>query len=96
MITIEIKAHAGVFAENKDIAGALRDGTVLPGIRDNQEITFDFEGVEGVTQSFVHAMISEAIREFGPEVLDHMVFKHCNESVQAIIEIVVDYMQASE
>ena len=93
---IEIKKHAGVFAENKDVAGALRDDTILPALRDNHEIVLDFEGVEGATQSFVHAMISEAIREFGAEVLDHIIFRHCNESVQAIIEIVVDYMQASE
>jgi len=96
MITITIKKHAGVFAENKDVAGTLRDETILPTLRNGQEITLDFDGVEGATQSFIHAMISEAIREFGPEVLDHIIFKHCNKSVQAIIEIVVDYMQASE
>lgn len=96
MKIIEIKKHAGIFAENKDIAGTLRDGTILPALRANQEVTLDFDGVEGVNQSFVHAMISEAMREFGAEVLDHIIFKHCNKSVQAIIEIVVDYMQASE
>lgn len=96
MRTIHIKQEAGVFAENKDIASVMRETIVLPTLRDNQEMQLDFEGVEGVTQSFVHATISEAIREFGPEVLEHIVFKNCNESVRSIIEIVVDYMQASE
>lgn len=96
MIVIEIKKSAGVFAENKDIAGILRDKTILPTLRSNKEVVLDFKGVEGVTQSFVHAMISEAMREFGAEVLDHIIFRDCNRSVQAIIEIVVDYMQASE
>lgn len=96
MKTIYIKKEAGVFAENKDIASRMRVEIVLPTLRSNHEITLDFEGVEGVTQSFVHATISEAIREFGSDALEHIVFKNCNESVRSIIEIVVDYMQASE
>ncbi len=96
MNVINIKALAGVFAENKDIAGQIREETVLPTLRKNQEIALDFAGVEGATQSFIHATISEAIREFGPEVLDHIVFRHCNDSIKGIIEIVTDYMQASE
>ena len=57
MTIIEIKKYAGIFAENKDIAGKLRDETILPTLRSNQEVTLDFNGVEGATQSFVHAMI---------------------------------------
>ncbi len=95
MKTIFIKNEAGIFAENKDIASRLREHDVLPTLRDSHEIMLDFAGVEGATQSFVHAMISQAFREFGPEVLDHIVFKHCNDSVRGIIEIVVDYMQES-
>jgi len=96
MKTIYIKQEAGIFAENKDIASEIRETIVLPTLRGNREVALDFEGVEGVTQSFVHATISEAIREFGSEVLEHIIFKNCNESVRSIIEIVVDYMQASE
>jgi len=96
MKTINIKERAGVFAENKDIASDIRENEVLPTLRDKDEVTFDFAAVDGATQSFIHAMISQAIREFGPEVIDHMIFRNCNESIQGIIEIVVDYMQESE
>lgn len=95
MKVVAIKNQAGVFAENKDIAGEIREKLILPTLYDNQEITLDFAGVEGATQSFVHAMISEALREFGPDVLDHIIFKNCNESIRGIIEIVTDYMQES-
>ena len=95
MKTVSIKVEAGVFAENKDIAGEIRDNVILPTLRDHKEVTLDFLGVEGATQSFIHAMISQAIREFGSDVLDHIVFKNCNDSVRGIIEIVVDYMQES-
>lgn len=95
MITIHINKEAGVFAENKDIAGRLREQVLLPSLRRNQEVTLNFSGVEGATQSFIHALISEAIREFGPEVLDHIIFKACNDTIQRIINIVIDYMQES-
>lgn len=95
MKTIHIKKNAGVFAENKDVAGELRDDAVLPALRRGEEVTLDFAGVEGATQSFIHALVSEAIREFGPDVLDHMIFKNCNDSIRGVVEIVVDYMQES-
>lgn len=95
MITINIQDKAGVFAENKDIAKHLRETILLPALADNDELTLDFAGVEGATQSFIHALISEAIRRYGPEVLDHIVFKHCNDTIKQIITIVIDYMQES-
>lgn len=95
MRVVSIKDKAGIFAENKDVASEIREVEVLPTLRANEEITLDFEGVEGATQSFVHAMISEAIRELEPDVLDHIIFKNCNDSIRGIIEIVTDYMQES-
>lgn len=95
MIVIHIKDEAGVFAENKDVAQRLREQTILPNLRKGKEVTLDFTEVEGATQSFVHALISEAIREFGPDVLDHIIFKACNDTVRQIVTIVIDYMQES-
>ena len=95
MKSILIKELAGEFAENKDIAARLREQVILPSLRDNEEITIDFTGVNGATQSFVHALTSEAIREFGPEVLDHILFKGCTDNVQQIVLMVTDYMQES-
>lgn len=95
MKVIAIREQAGEFAENKDIASQLRDSVLLPALRKSEEVTVDFTSVDGATQSFIHALISEALREFGPDVLSHIIFKNCNRSVQGIIEIVVDYMQES-
>lgn len=95
MKILSIKDKAGTFAENKDVARDIREHFILPTLRNNEELLLDFEDVEGVTQSFVHAMISEALREVGPEVLEHIIFKNCNQSVRGIVEIVVDYMQES-
>lgn len=95
MKTIILRSTVGDFAENKNSAAELRDTLLLPALRNSEEVTIDFTGVNGATQSFIHALISEAIREFGPEVLDHLVFKGCNENVRQIILMVTDYMQES-
>ncbi|MBI4004954.1 STAS-like domain-containing protein [Candidatus Roizmanbacteria bacterium] len=95
MKIIKLLPKTGIFAENKDIARDIRIKYITPVLEKNEEITLDFEGVESATQSFVHALISELIRNFGNEVLDNIYFKKCNKSVQEIINIVVDYMQAA-
>ena len=94
MKTINIYSLVGAFAENKDIARDIRTKSIFPAL-EKEEIILDFEKVESTTQSFIHALISELIREKGDEVLDKITFKNCNETVQKIIGIVVEYMQQS-
>lgn len=94
MKAIGIHALAGDFAEDKDIARDIRIRLVIPSLRRGEQVTLNFQGVESATQSFVHALLSDVIREFGPEVLDRMAFKRCTETVKGIINIVVDYMQS--
>lgn len=95
MIHIKLLKQAGVFAENKDIARDIRLKKLIPALEKDKSVILDFEGVEGATQSFVHALISDLIRKYGNEVIDRIQFKSCNETVKGIITIVVDYMQES-
>lgn len=96
MIKINILKETGSFAENKDIAQKIRLGKLIPAIKKKEKIIIDFKGVDGATQSFIHALISDLIRKFGSEVLDEIQFKSCSETIKGIISIVVDYMQESE
>mgnify|MGYP001560276075 CR=1 FL=1 len=93
MKKIKIFKFAGEFAENKDAARKVRIDLVTPILKKGDEVVLDFGKVDSATQSFIHALLSELIRKFGPEVLDKIVFKNCNENVKGIINIVVDYMQ---
>jgi hypothetical protein len=93
---IQLFDKVGVFAENKDIARSIRLDVIIPALEKREEIILDFDKIEGVTQSFVHALISDLIRKYGPEILDKISFKNCNETIQKIISIVVDYMQEAE
>ena len=63
MREIKIFERAGGFAENKDVARELRITEILPALERNEEIILDFENVTAVTQSFIHALISDAIRK---------------------------------
>lgn len=96
MIEIKLLKIVGSFAENKDLARKIRLNKIMPALEDKQEITLDFEGIDSATQSFIHALISELIRNYGIEVLDKIYFKNCNETIKKIINIVVDYMQEGE
>jgi hypothetical protein len=92
---IKIKKLAGTFAENKDRARDIRLTKIIPALDKKETIILDFAGVDGATQSFVHALISDIIRKYGAEVLERISFKNCNETVKKIINIVVEYMQES-
>jgi hypothetical protein len=90
--TIYLYKVVGKFAENKDKARNIRRNILWPSIKDGRTIILDFANVEDATQSFVHALLSELIRETRGEVLDLVYFKNCNETVKKIINIVVEYM----
>ncbi len=93
MKNIVILDRAGMFAENKDIARDIRKQEIIPVLEKNEGISLDFHGVNIATQSFIHALISEILRDYGPDILDQITFKSCNNTITEIINIVVDYMQ---
>lgn len=90
---IAIFNRAGAFAENKDVARDIRTQEIIPTLEKKEEVILDFERVEAATQSFIHALISDILRKYGNDALDHLTFKSCNDTVKKIINIVVDYMQ---
>ncbi|MDI6737246.1 MAG: STAS-like domain-containing protein [Nanoarchaeota archaeon] len=96
MKEIKLKPIVGEFAENKDRARSIRLEKIMPALANGEEVTLDFEGIGSATQSFIHALISDIIRKMGNEVLDRIYFKNCNETVQKIINIVVEYMQDAD
>lgn len=93
MKVIRLLPLAGEFAENKDVARELRLTEIIPALEAQEEVVLDFDGIAAVTQSFIHALVSELFRKYGSDVLDHVAFKSCNETVRKIITIVVEYMQ---
>lgn len=92
---INLKQLAGDFAENKDIAKRIRIDKIAPALEKGHQVIFNFTGVTGVTQSFIHALISKPIRDFRSIAFNNLVYKNANENIQEIISIVYRYMQES-
>lgn len=94
---MEIKIYdlTGNFAENKDVAKAIRINKIIPCLNKNEKVILNFIKVKSSTQSFIHALISDVIRKRGSAVLDNIYFKDCNTTIQKLIEIVIEYMQDS-
>jgi hypothetical protein len=89
--TIIIKTTVGELAEDKDYARSLRISKILPALEFGGKIVLDFKNVGYVTQSFIHALIGEALKRYGEDVLDQFEFKNCTEQLRTIIGLVVDY-----
>lgn len=85
----------GVFAENKDKAKKIRIESIMPALSNGEEVELDFSGVNGATQSFIHALISEPIREFGDDAYEKLIYSNASINVRKIIGIVYRYMQES-
>ena len=94
-IVIPMSEHAGSFAENKEVAKKLRIQTIMPALLTENEVVFDFDGVSGATKSFIHALISEPIREFRDVAYENLYYENANDNVREIISIVYRYMQES-
>lgn len=92
---INIRKIAGDFAENKDIAKKLRLEEIMPALSKGDEIILDFDSVSGATQSFIHALISDPIREFRDIAFDNLAYQNANNDIREIISIVYRYMQES-
>lgn len=94
-ITITLHDQVGDFAENKEVAKQLRIQTIMPALLEKKTIVLDFQGVNGATQSFIHALLSEPIREFRDVAYENLYYDNANDTVQEIVAIVYRYMQES-
>jgi hypothetical protein len=91
---LKLVDRTGSFAEDKDVARELRDREILPSLAGSSSpLVLDFSGVELATQSFIHALLSQAIRTHGPAALDRLTFKGCNRDIRTLVTVVSDYSQ---
>ena len=91
MKTISVKEQTSDFAEDKDAAASIRETQVRLAVAAGERVTLDFTGVTLVTQSFIHALISDILRSEGEAVLKRITFKGCAPGVRGIVETVVQY-----
>jgi hypothetical protein len=91
MKVIELLPGIAGFAEDKDQAKSIRLRTLLPALERGENIVLDFRHVKYATQSFIHALLGEALHRYREDLLDRVEFKNCTPQLQSVIELVVDY-----
>lgn len=79
------------FAEDKDIAKAIREDYLKKYITTNEKVVLNFNEIDSSTQSFIHALLSEIFQKYGETVLDLIEFKNCNIAVKSLITTVINY-----
>ena len=88
---VKIRDFCGDFAENKDIARAIRLSAKPIYETTEEPIVLDFSNVDSTTQSFIHALISEFFQNSGEKALDRFEFKNCSKAVKSLITTVINY-----
>ncbi len=91
MITITLGPGIGGFVEDKEEAISIRIHQILPALDRQEKVVLDFSEVQYATQSYVHALIGEALQKHGEDVLDLLEFKGCSSQLRSLVELVVDY-----
>jgi hypothetical protein len=90
-ILIKLDPGAGEFVEDKDLARRIRTSKLLPALQRGDDVVLDFAGVTYATQSFVHALIGEALRQHGQAALNKLEFRNCSAQMRSLVAFVVDY-----
>jgi hypothetical protein len=90
-VHITLRPGANRFAEDKDEARQIRLEQIMPALERNERIVLDFKSVSYATQSYVHALIGEALQKHGESALQDIEFKNCSAALRSVIELVVDY-----
>jgi hypothetical protein len=89
--TLILESGVNGFAEDKDQARELRTSRLLPALARSEKVILDFSAVRYATQSFIHALIGEALQKHSENALEMLEFTHCTPQVRSVIELVVDY-----
>lgn len=90
-VTVELEAGPDGFTDDKDEAKRIREKTIIPALEAGGHIVLDFCKLKSSTQSFVHALLGEALQRFREPALDKIQFKDCTPLMKSLVQLVVDY-----
>lgn len=88
---ISVQPGPSGLTEDKEEAKQLRVERLLPALARGEEVVLDFSGVGYATQSYIHALIGEALQRYGKSALRQLEFRNCVPTLRSVIELVVDY-----
>jgi hypothetical protein len=90
-IGVVLDAGPDGFNDDKDEAKRIRENTIIPTLAAGDGVILDFSKVKSSTQSFVHALVGEALQRFREPALEKIQFKSCTPLMKGLVQLVVDY-----
>lgn len=81
--------EVGPIKENVNAAARLREEIILPAVKNGEMLVLDFGGARFVTQSFVHALLHDALKV--PGSLVRLSFINCSNSSEEAVRTVAAY-----
>jgi hypothetical protein len=90
-VNIVLDAGPDGFNDDKDEAKRIRENTIIPTLAADDCVVLDFSEVKSSTQSFVHALVGEALQRFKEPALEKIQFKNCTPLMKGLVQLVVDY-----
>jgi hypothetical protein len=91
IINVVLNAGPDGFNDDKDEAKRIRENTIIPTLAAGDSVVLDFSKVKSSTQSFVHALVGEALQRFREPALENIQFKSCTPLMKGLVQLVVDY-----
>jgi len=90
-VRLLLKPGANRFAEDKEEARHIRLEQIMPALDRGDSVVLDFRNVSYATQSYVHALVGEALQKHRESALQMLEFKNCSAAIRSVVELVVDY-----
>lgn len=91
IVTIKLQADESGFTDDKDAAKKIRLNELLPALKADKQVVLDFTEVKSSTQSFVHALLGESLRQYRDIALERIEFHKCTPLMKSLVGLVVDY-----
>ena len=86
-----MKERFGTFLADGSQAISILEKELLPNLEKNNEVIFDMEGVENMTDSFGNALIANAVKINEESFFKHVKFSKCSDTMKTLIKIAIDF-----
>lgn len=90
-VVIKVKERFGSFPTRGEVSNELRLKEVLPVIRRGGFVVFDMDGVENMTDSFLHALVANCVRYDRDVFFSNVRFRNCAKDIRTLIELSINF-----
>lgn len=87
---LNILNYFGPNAEDKEMAGKVRDRYILPNLDNGKVITIDFDGVKKAPHSVLGALLATPIERIGITAYKRLRFVNCRPEIRETIDFVLN------